>query len=120
MRAKLVKLLSEKYKVSEADSSIAAIQSITVNKPDLIMLDYEMPVCDGRQALEMIRSQKNTADIPVVFLTGKGDRESVRRVMSLKPEGYLLKTMPDEEILKYIDNLFAKKRRSDSPFFGCI
>lgn len=110
MRAKLVKLLSEKYKVSEADSSIAAIQSITVNKPDLIMLDYEMPVCDGRQALEMIRSQKNTADIPVVFLTGKGDRESVRRVMSLKPEGYLLKTMPDEEILKYIDNLFAKKK----------
>lgn len=110
MRAKLVKLLSEKYKVSEADSSIAAIQSITVNKPDLIMLDYEMPVCDGRQALEMIRSQKNTADIPVVFLTGKGDRESVRRVMSLKPEGYLLKTMPDEEILKYIDNLFAQKK----------
>ena len=58
----------------------------------------------------MIRSEKNTADIPVVFLTGKGDRESVQKVMALKPEGYLLKSMPDEEIRKYIDALFAKKK----------
>lgn len=110
MRARIVKLLSESYNVSEASSSIAAISSIAVNRPDLIVLDYEMPVCDGRQALEMIRSEKNTADIPVVFLTGKGDRESVQKVMALKPEGYLLKSMPDEEIRKYIDALFAKKK----------
>lgn len=109
MRARIVKLLSESYRVSEAASSIAAIQSIAVKKPDLIVLDYEMPVCDGRQALEMIRSEKNTADIPVVFLTGKGDRESVRNVMALKPEGYLLKSMPDAEIKKYIDGIFEKK-----------
>ncbi len=110
MRARIVKLLSESYIVSEASSSIAAISSIAVNRPDLIVLDYEMPVCDGRQALEMIRSDKNTADIPVVFLTGKGDRESVQKVMALKPEGYLLKSMPDEEIIKYIDTLFTKKK----------
>ena len=109
MRARIVKLLAEHYEVSEVASSVAAIQSIAMNKPDLIVLDYEMPVCDGRQALEMIRNEKNTADIPVVFLTGKGDRESVRKVMALKPEGYLLKSMPDAEIKKYIDGLFAKR-----------
>ncbi len=109
MRARIVRLLSENYEVSEAGSSIAAIQSIAVKKPDLIVLDYEMPVCDGRQALEMIRSEKNTADLPVVFLTGKGDRESVQKVMALKPEGYLLKSMPDMEIMKYIDTFFAKR-----------
>lgn len=109
MRARIVKLLAEHYEVSEVASSVAAIQSIAMNKPDLIVLDYEMPICDGRQALEMIRNEKNTADIPVVFLTGKGDRESVRKVMALKPEGYLLKSMPDAEIKKYIDGLFAKR-----------
>lgn len=109
MRARIVKLLAEHYEVSEVASSVAAIQSIAMNKPDLIVLDYEMPVCDGRQALEMIHNEKNTADIPVVFLTGKGDRESVRKVMALKPEGYLLKSMPDAEIKKYIDGLFAKR-----------
>ena len=109
MRARIVKLLTGNYKVSEASSSISAIQSLTVNRPDLIVLDYEMPVCDGRQALEMIRSEKETADIPVIFLTGRGDRESVRNVMALKPQGYLLKTMPDEEIKKCIDGSWAKK-----------
>lgn len=110
MRAKIVKLLIGDYKVTEANSSISAIQSLTVNRPDLIILDYEMPVCDGRQALEMIRSEKETADIPVIFLTGRGDRESVRNVTALKPVGYLLKTMPDEEIKKCIDTFFAKRR----------
>ena len=109
MRARIVKLLSGSYNVLEAGSSVAAIQSIAMQKPDLIVLDYEMPVCDGRQTLEMIRSEKNTADIPVIFLTGKVDRESVQKVMSLKPEGYLLKTMPDKEVKKYIDTLFVKR-----------
>lgn len=109
MRARIVKLLSENYEVSEAASSIAAIQGIAVKRPDLIVLDYEMPVCDGRQALEMIRSEKNTSNIPVVFLTSRGDRESVQKVMALKPEGYLLKSMPDEEVKKYIDAFFAKR-----------
>lgn len=110
MRSSMVKLLEGKYRVLEANSSVAAIQTITVNKPDLILLDYEMPVCDGRQTLEMIRSEKTTAKIPVMFLTGRGDRDSVKKVMSLKPEGYLLKTMPEEDIMKMIDDFFATKK----------
>ncbi len=110
MRSRIIKLLSENYDLIEADSSISAIKKITVNHPNLVLLDYEMPVCDGRQALEMIRSDRDIADIPVIFLTGRGDMDSVKKVMSLKPEGYLLKTMADEEIKKYIDNFFSKKK----------
>lgn len=47
------------------------------NKVDLILLDYEMPVVSGPQVLEMIRSEKETADIPVVFLTGVSTREDI-------------------------------------------
>lgn len=110
MLARMVKMLSESYELIEATSSVSAIKKIAVNRPDLVILDYEMPVCDGRQALEMIRSDKEIADIPVIFLTGKGDRESVKNVMSLKPEGYLLKSMPDEDIKKNIDGFFAKSK----------
>lgn len=111
MRKRMLQLLSEDYEMIEADSSISAIKNLAVNRPDLVLLDYEMPVCDGRQALEMIRSDSDTADIPVIFLTGKGDRESVQKVMTLKPEGYLLKTMPDAEIKKNIDVFFSKKSK---------
>lgn len=112
MRAKIKQLLIQDYNITEAGSSLAAIQSLTVNRPDLILLDYEMPVCDGRQTLEMIRSEKETADIPVIFLTARGDRESVKKVTALKPKGYLLKTMPEEEIKKSIDSFFAKRNSS--------
>ncbi|MCM1537317.1 MAG: response regulator [bacterium] len=109
MRSRIVRLFADDYDVTEVASSVSAIQSITINRPDLLLLDYEMPVCDGRQTLEMIRSEKATANIPVIFLTGRGDRESVKKVMALKPEGYLLKAMPEEEIKKIIDDFFAKR-----------
>lgn len=108
IRKKIAMLFENDYDVTEVGSSISAIQSITVNRPDLVLLDYEMPVCDGKQMLEMIRSEKATAKIPVIFLTGRGDRESVKKVMSLKPEGYLLKTMPEEEIKKIIDDFMKR------------
>lgn len=109
MRSNIIRLLGNDYDMLESNSSIAAIKKITVNRPDLILLDYEMPVCDGRQTLEMIRSDEDIADIPVVFLTGRGDAESVKKVMSLKPRGYLLKTMPEEDIKKFIDGILGKK-----------
>ena len=72
-----------------------------------MLLDIEMPKLNGIETFE--RMKEFAGDIPVIFLTGRGDRESVRNVMALKPEGYLLKTMPDEEIKKCIDGFFAKK-----------
>lgn len=111
MRTRMVKLLEGHYDLTEAASSVSAIKMIAKNRPNLVLLDYEMPVCDGRQALEMIRSDEDIADIPVMFLTGRGDKESVKKVMALKPEGYLLKTMPDEAIKKSIDDFFAKRNK---------
>lgn len=102
--------LGKDYQITLANSGLSAIKYMTLNRPDLILLDYEMPICDGRQTLEMIRAETEVADIPVIFLTGKGDRESIMKVMSLKPQGYLLKTMKPADIKKYIDDFFEKKK----------
>lgn len=104
-------LLSNDYEVLTAKSGTSAIRGITLDRPDLILLDYEMPVCDGSQVLEMIRSEKEFADIPVIFLTSKVDKESVSKVIALKPEGYLSKSMPPETVKKEVDHFFEKKRR---------
>jgi CheY-like chemotaxis protein len=102
--------LEGKYQVILANSGTMAIKYLSTNRPDLVLLDYEMPICDGKQTLEMIRSEREFADIPVIFLTGKQDRESIMQVMGLGPAGYLLKTMKPEEVKKYVDRFFAKKR----------
>lgn len=102
--------LEDHYQVILANSGMMAIKYLTLNRPDLVLLDYEMPVCDGKQVLEMIRTETEFADIPVIFLTSKGDKESVLEVMSLKPEGYLLKTMPPADIIHAVDEFFEKKK----------
>lgn len=114
IRQSVEAFLNKDYDVTLAESGIAAIRTITLNRPDLILLDYEMPICDGRQTLEMLRSEKSFADIPVIFLTGRSDPESVKKVMSLNPEGYLLKYLKPDEIKQKIDAFFAQKKAPDA------
>ena len=102
--------LDDKYNVSLASSGAMAIKFLSIHRPDLILLDYEMPVCDGRQVLEMIRSEEEFKDIPVIFLTSKGDEESVMKVLELRPQGYLLKTLEPAYIMKAIDDFFKKNQ----------
>lgn len=102
--------LENKYQVILANSGAMAIKCMVMKRPDLVLLDYEMPICDGRQVLEMIRAEEDFADIPVIFLTNKNDRESVCSVSALHPEGYLLKTMDPKQIVKSIDDFFDKKK----------
>ncbi len=101
-------LLSTNYEVITATSGLSAFRSITLNRPDLILLDYEMPVCKGSQILEMIRSEDEFADIPVIFLTSRVDKESVKRVVELKPQGYLSKSLSPELIKKEVERFFEK------------
>lgn len=108
IRQSVKSLLEGDYEVALAESGVAAIRTVTLNRPDLILLDYEMPVCDGRQTLEMLRLVPEFADIPVIFLTGRSDPDSVRKVMVLKPAGYLLKYLKPAEIKEKIDGFFEK------------
>ncbi len=110
VRHGMKQLLDADYEVALAESGVAAIRTVTLNRPDLILLDYEMPICDGSQVLEMLRAEKEFADIPVIFLTGRRDRESMIKVMPLKPSGYLLKHSKPADIKKSIDDFFEKKK----------
>lgn len=110
IREGIRRLLVGDYEVSAVQSGVSAIRAITLDKPDLVLLDYDMPVCDGRHVLEMLRSEKEFADVPVIFLTSRDDPESVKKVLSLKPEGYMMKYLKPTEIRSRVDNFFRKKK----------
>ncbi len=98
--------LSKKYDVYMANSGMNAISFLAQNVVDLILLDYEMPVASGLQVFEMIKGEPRTADIPVIFLTAKDDRETVMKVLAAKPEKYLLKTMAPDALIQSVDDFF--------------
>lgn len=102
--------LEQKYQVILANSATMALKYLALSKPDLILLDYEMPICDGKQLMKMLRDDDDFSKVPIFFLTGKNDRQSIAQVTVLRPEGYLLKTLPPEQIIKAIDDFFEKQK----------
>lgn len=100
--------LEERYEVMLSNSAMKAMAQIEEKKPDLILLDYEMPEMDGAACFEMLRMREQTCDIPVIFLTAKGDPESVKAVVSKRPEGYILKPSSKEMLLARIEEVFVK------------
>ena len=101
--AKMVReWLKDAYRVYTVTGGMNAITFLLATPVDIILLDYEMPVVDGPQVLQMLRQEPATKDIPVIFLTGVGAREDVERVMALKPDGYILKSTTKEKLLEYL------------------
>lgn len=108
VRQGIRKLLDEDYDVTPAQSGTAALRCMILDKPDLVLLDYEMPVCNGQQVLEMMRSEEVFADIPIIFLTGRADPETVKKLIALKPDGYLVKGLKPAQIKQKIDEYFER------------
>ncbi|MCR5416167.1 MAG: response regulator [Pseudobutyrivibrio sp.] len=101
-------MLQDKYRVSLATSAAQCMKVMGQDKPDLIILDYEMPVIDGKQTLEMIRQEPDYSDVPVIFLTGIADKAHVDAVLDLKPAGYFVKPPMQTKIINAIENIFNK------------
>ncbi|MBR4759626.1 MAG: response regulator, partial [Lachnospiraceae bacterium] len=102
--------LKDDYRVGMAKSAMQAITWLARNNVDLILLDYEMPVTNGLKVFEMLKSEQFSKDIPVMFLTGKSDKETILRVMTLKPAGYMLKDITKMQLLANLDKYFVKQR----------
>lgn len=99
--------LGDTYDVILANSGEFALKYLSSNYPDLVLLDYEMPNMNGREVLQIIRSDVRMKDLPVIFLTGKSDKKDVMEVMAMRPAGYILKTEEPLKIVQRIDEFFC-------------
>ena len=100
----VAKLLTPTYQVKAVKSASSAFLSIGKSKPDLILLDYMMPICNGKKTLEMLRDNFETKRIPVIMLTSFSERENVLQCHSLGISGYLVKPVNREDLLEAIES----------------
>lgn len=108
MLLRSVKAMLEKtYDVSVATSGKMAIAQAKKKRPDLILLDYEMPEWDGKRTLEEILADEELKDIKVVFLTAVTDRAHIEAVLKLKPSGYLLKPIEQAKVMDTIEKVLS-------------
>jgi len=101
-------ILEETYDISMATSGLKAIPLIHEKHPDLILLDYEMPLFDGRETMIKIRESEDIKDIPIVFVTAVNDKEHIKAVLSLKPAAYLLKPLDRDRLWKTIKDIIGE------------
>ena len=84
------------YNVTALANGKVAEKYLQTKTVDLILLDYQMPIESGAEVLK---------NIPVIFLTGVSDSDRVQEVISMKPQGYLLKPVNMECLFVMIRNL---------------
>ncbi len=92
------------YDVAAAVNGRIAYKFLESKKPDMILLDYEMPIENGKVVYEKIRQMEGMEEIPIVFLTGVNDSERIKEVLALKPQGYLLKPIEKDALIAMIRN----------------
>ena len=99
--------LGGEYEVATAISGKVAFKYLKKKTVDLILLDYEMPEENGPAVLAKLRANPQTANIPVLFLTGINDASKIQKALSLKPNGYLLKPVDHDTLLAKVHEVLG-------------
>lgn len=100
-------LLSEGYRILEAENAGKALELLKTNRPDLILMDINMPDMDGYTLTNEIKMLPNTQGIPVVAITAnvmKGDRE---KTLSAGCDGYIEKPIDVDNFLTQVAHFLA-------------
>jgi len=105
-------VLQHKYTVITIPSGEKLLLSLKKVKPDLILLDIDMPDMDGYATIKMVKANPATADIPVIFLTGKNDSEAELLGLSLGAVDYITKPFLPPILIKRVElHLLLKEQK---------
>lgn len=91
--------LKDHYKVTVISSGRTAMDFMSNYTPDLVLLDYLMPENNGVAVLKDMQRRDTTKDIPVFFLTGQTDTDTIRECLTLHPAGYIVKPVAKDALL---------------------
>ncbi len=106
--------LKDEYEVIPLNSGVRALRYLkSETPPDLILLDIMMAEKDGIDTLKEIRSLDNVANIPVIMLTGVGERERVLQSSKLGICDYVLKPFDSDDLRKRIQRALEMKDGED-------
>lgn len=102
-------IIGDRYRVSVAGTELQAMCMLEKDRPDMMFLSYEMPLCEGRIMLEMIRSDEELRKLPVVFLTKIAEKRNIASIIRLKPAGCILKPLDKEIVTRIIEKCMDAK-----------
>lgn len=104
------------YRVLTSDNGYDGIRAAIDELPDLIIADVMMPMINGLEMLRMLRENKVTQDIPLIFLSAKSSLADMRMGMNLGAEDYLAKPFKASEVLQAVKVRLGKRINVEQRF----
>jgi two-component system cell cycle response regulator len=99
--------------VLEAENGLAGLAVACREKPDVILLDYTMPVMDGFEVLARLRSDPDLKMTPVIMLTAEAGRATVTKIAKLGVRDYLIKPFKSELLVERVGRVVDLKSKTD-------
>lgn len=96
------------HEVVSAGNGKECLDRVQLDKPDVILLDAEMPVMNGWDACVLLKSKTETKNIPVIMCTGDGAQTSIEKAKNIGAEDYILKPYDLEVMRQKIEGLIKK------------
>jgi CheY-like chemotaxis protein/anti-anti-sigma regulatory factor len=88
--------------VSEAENGVEGLAAATKQRPDLIVLDITMPVMNGIEMLDRLKSDSDLKAIPVIMLTAESGKDNVLNIVKKGVKDYMVKPFKGEELIERI------------------
>jgi len=97
------------YRTIEAETGEVGVALAIEQKPDLILMDYQLPGIDGIEAFRRIRADASTAHIPIVAVTASAMPEEAKKMKDAGFDGFQTKPLNVKEFVQAVANVFAGK-----------
>lgn len=98
-------MLQETYNVIMINSAKLALNYLLKHTPDIILLDYQMPLYNGANLMNMIQKNVSGRPIPVIILSGALDIEALKECYSYSPDAYLAKPVTKDVLIENIERI---------------
>lgn len=96
-----------RFDIIEGKNGEEAIALAVEHKPDLILMDVNMPVMDGFEACRKLRAQADTKDIPIILVTTRGEAENIEAGYENGCSDYVTKPINGSQLLSKIQNILG-------------
>jgi DNA-binding NarL/FixJ family response regulator len=118
MRRNLMAILRlERFQPLAAEDGQLGVEMAKREKPDLVLCDVMMPKLDGYGVITALRANAETAAIPFIFLTAKGEKPEIRAGMNLGADDYLTKPVAKADLLAAIRSRLERAEQQTVPEF---
>lgn len=96
------------FRVVQVANGAEAVKKATEIKPDLILMDVRMPKMTGYEACQALKQQEATKDIPVIFLSAKGQEAEINTGLEMGADDYFLKPFAPDELSERVNKVLTR------------